>query len=194
MAVSRVREDVREQMDLPVDYGALVLEVVPGSAADKAGIEVEDVVISVNDEKTRNAAELRNAIGLMNEGDKVTLTVIRGGKEKRIEASLGSRSSTQAQRRLSASQEALHPGLEGAEFEEQDGSQPNAGVRGVRVASVAPGSPAAQRGLREGDIITRVNRIPVSTLAEFRDAAGEDSGQLMMTILRDGARQLLMIN
>ena len=143
---------------------------------------------------TIDQTELRNAIGLMNEGDKVKLAVIRNGKERTIEASLGSRSTTQAQRRLSASQEALHPGLEGAEFEELDGSQPNAGSRGVHVAAVAPGSPAAQRGLREGDIITRVNRIPVDTLEEFREAASQDAGQLMMTILRDGARQLLMVN
>ena len=192
IGISQVQEELRETLDLPVDYGALVLEVVPDSAADKAGIEVEDVVISVNGAKTKNAAELRNSIGLMNAGEEVDVTLIRNGRERTLKARLGSRAEPQ---RLQASTGTpLHPGLEGASFEERSGNRPRSDSAGVVVASVTPGSPAAERGLEEGDIITRVNRKRVDSLEAFQDAAGENAGQLMLTVERNDSLQLIMIN
>ena len=85
----------------------------------------------------------------------------------------------------------LHPGLEGADLVDADPSNPERGGQaGVLVAAVEAGSPAAQRGLRAGDVIVAVNRQRVASVSELRDA-GEGANSLLLNIRR-GTTQLLL--
>ncbi len=68
--------------------GALVLNVEPGSPADVAGIEEEDVVIAVEGEPVGSSEELVVAIDAFNPGDTVTVEVVRGGGSREVEATL----------------------------------------------------------------------------------------------------------
>jgi serine protease Do/serine protease DegQ len=166
--------------------GALVSQVMPDSAADKAGLQAGDIILSVDGRKVDNANELRNAIGLKRSGETVELQVLRDGKTRRLEAELGEQADAGA-----VAAEELHAGLQGAELETLDSSSPRfEGQEGVLVTNVVPGSPAAQRGLRPGDVITAVNRQRVGNLAEFRQAAGD--GQSLLLNIRRGSGTLLL--
>ncbi len=95
-----VSGDVKNKYNLSVDYGALVLKgsrgeaaVTPGSAAEKAGIQENDVILSINNEKITINNPLSKIIQKYNAGDKVTLRILRNGKEIDVDATLGERSS-----------------------------------------------------------------------------------------------------
>jgi S1-C subfamily serine protease len=68
--------------------GALVLNVEPGSAADEAGFEEQDVVIGVEGEPVGSSEELVVAVDAYDPGDTVTVEVVRGGESREIQATL----------------------------------------------------------------------------------------------------------
>ncbi len=179
---------VAEAYDLNVEQGALVSQVMPGSAAEKAGIRTGDVVLSVDGKVIRNATELRNEIGLKRVGEEVALEIHRDGRKRALKAKL--RSQTVDPQVAAAD---LHRGLAGAEFRTlQSGSEDYGDLEGVLVENIEPRSQAATRGLRAGDVITHVNRKRVKSLDEFRKAA-EGAASLGLTIRRGEAELLLPV-
>ena len=155
------------------EQGALVQEVVAGSAAEKAGIEVGDVIVGVDGDIVKNAGDLRNKIGLRRSGDQVRIDVMREGKRRQVRATLDQVSAVEP---VAAAD--IHPGLEGAEFSDYAGDGSRNGA-GVRVDAVAPNSPAAFAGLRPNDVILAVNRTRVRSLEDLRAAA---EGQAVFVI------------
>ncbi|MSR09415.1 MAG: Do family serine endopeptidase [Gammaproteobacteria bacterium] len=165
--------------------GALVQEVADGSAAGKAGIEVGDVILSVDGQRIKSASDLRNAVGLKRSGDSVRVEVLRDGKRRQITALL-SEVATAAQ----VDGEDIHPGLAGAQLGNHEGKADQFAGPGVLVQSVEPESPAAQTGLLANDIIVSVNRIRVRNVRELQQAAGQQS--LLILSIRRGNRNLLL--
>ncbi len=181
VSIQTIDSEIAQALELAVNSGALISLIEPGSAAEDAGLQVDDIIIAVNKEKISDASELRNTIGLMGSGEAVDIEFIRGSETLRTIATLG-------EQQLSASVssgEDVYPGLAGAEF----GS---ASSRGIEVASVAPDSPAAQRGLRGGDIITHANRREVRTLEDLGTIAAA-STRLFLLVQRDKRAILLQI-
>src|SRR5690606_28757639 len=70
--------------------GALVTQVNPGSGAEQAGLRVEDVIVSVNGRAVRDGSALRNAIGMLRPGERITVGFIRDGEQRSVTAVLGS--------------------------------------------------------------------------------------------------------
>jgi len=179
-------EDTAEALGMKTDnfQGALVEEVFPDSAAEKAGIAVGDIIVAVDDQKVSSAGDLRTNIGLKRTGEKVRITVVRDNRNRTVVATLGE---STIEPQLIAGE--IHQGLAGAEFANYDGkSQPYKG-KGVLVTAVAPGSPAELRGLQASDVITLVNQQPVASVNELQKLA-KDQPLLMLKIHR-GDRVLL---
>ena len=82
--------------------------------------------------------------------------------------------------------EDIHPGLSGARF----AATSTTSGRGVEVTEVDEGSPAAQRGLRAGDVITQVNRRPVQRLDQLTAIAREST--ILFLLVRRGDRNLML--
>ena len=192
VTILSVTSEMANEYELSEARGALVSGINPDSAAERAGVEVNDVILSVNGEEVDDAGALKNSIGLLRVGEEVTLQVIRAGKAKTLTARLGERDG-ETEQPLRASEEAELRGMEGAELASYNASASgSSGTDGVAVISVEPGSPAARRGLRADDIITHVNTRRVRSLRELRDAASE-LRSLRVQIVRDGRRQILPI-
>ena len=83
----------------------------------------------------------------------------------------------------------MPPSLQGAELSEVPAERD---IDGVLVTGVEPGSAAARRGLRVGDIVTKVNRERIDGLKAFHDAL-EDTDSVVLTIRRGGAQLLLIL-
>ena len=163
VTIQGIDAEIAEALNASVERGALITEVVPGSAAEDSGLRVDDIIIAVNEEKISNATELRNAIGLKGSGENVEISYIRDGETRSTTAKLGQANVA------SAAGEDIHPGLTGAQlatFRAANGVE-----AGVEITAVAGGSPAAQRGLRDGDIVTQVNRREVNNLTQLREEA-----------------------
>jgi len=158
--------------------GAVVARVVPGSAADRAGLKVGDIVVEINGRKVPDATTLRNHIGLLRVGETVTLKVLRNGKTRILTARIEEQIAGQI------SGEILHPRLAGATLMDIPESSPLFGrIEGVLVTRIEPRSPASLTGLREGDLIVSANRQPVISVDDLRGKV-EDRAALLLNIRR----------
>jgi len=185
--IQTLTPDIAQSMELGNVQGALVSQVVDGSAAEKAGIRAGDVVTAVNGKPVKDAAGLRNVIGLLSVGDKVDVALLRDGKPRRVTAVIAERD-TVAEAEAEAEgggAGAVHSGLQGAELADAQGG-------GVLVRSVAEGSPAAQRGLRANDVILAVGRTRVANVAEFRRAT-QGAAAFVVQIRRGNASLVIPI-
>ena len=185
--IQDVTPSIAEALNLDVEQGALVSQVVPGSAAEQAGLQAGDVIVEVNGRPV-DSSGLRNMIGLMRLGTGMEITFIREGERRKVEATTG-RSPSQ----LLAESGAIDK-LEGAEFRDIDPSHPRFGtMEGVVVSEVREGSPAARNGLQAGDVVTAVNRARVRSVDELSKAASGADGAIALNIVRGNARIFLVI-
>jgi len=180
VGIQTIDAEMAKALDADVESGALITNIVPKSAAEDAGLEVGDIIVEVNDKKVDDASELRNTIGLLRSGDEVTIKYVRDKKTRSIKALLGQ---AQAQQLTGAD---IHPGLDGAVF----AAASTTSESGIEVAEVAPGSPAAQRGLRPGDTITAVNRTLVRNLQDL--AAIAANNRILFLLVQRGDRSLML--
>jgi serine protease Do/serine protease DegQ len=183
-----VTQSTAEAYGLSEPRGALVVQVAPGSAAEEAGMQIDDVIVSVNDRKIDDPNQLRNSIGMMRVGEQVRVGIIRDGRPRTLTATLQEADTLAAE---TGDAGAIDPALEGAQFANYTNSRPNyIGQDGVLVTDVAEGSPAAQRGLRSGDIVLAVNRNRVRNLAELQAAI--DGSSAVILRVRRGNQNLLV--
>ena len=180
VSIQTIDAEVARVLEASVTSGALVTRIESGSAAERAGLQVDDIIVEVNHKKIGGAAELRNTIGLMRSGDEVDIKYVRDGSTRSAVTSLGQQRSD---RNVGAD---IHPGLDGALF----AASSTTGNGGVEVTSIEPGSPAAQRGLRTGDLITAVNRRPVQSLAELNAIAS--TSRILFLLVQRGDRALTL--
>jgi serine protease Do/serine protease DegQ len=180
VTITTIDEEGAKALGAEVDSGALVSNIEPGSAAEQAGLQVDDIIVRVDDKKIDDSRELANAIGLKGSGEEVSIEFVRDGKSQNVTAILGQQSTA------TSTGTDIHPGLAGAEFATSSASSDG----GVEVTEVEPGSPAAQRGLRPGDMIIAVNRRPVGDLRELRDVA--QGNRILFLLVQRGDRQLML--
>jgi len=178
--IQTLAPEIAQSMGLPdTTQGALVSQVVDGSAAEKAGVKAGDVITAVNGRAVKDAGSLRNSIGLLAIGEKVDLALLRDGKPRRVTAVVSERDAAAEAKAAGA-----HSGLEGADIVD--------GPNGVLIRSVAEGSPAAQRGLRSNDVILAVGRTRVASVAEFAKAT-EGQEAFVLQIRRGSAMLVIPI-
>jgi len=170
--------------------GAVLVTILPDSPAQRAGLRAGDVVTKVNGKAVRDAADLRNQIGLMRVGDGVQLEFVRDGKAMKASAQVGARGSKEAQ----ANSGIRNPRLAGVSVADLDENSPVYGqVNGVQVTQVTNGTAAWKAGLRDGDVILSVNRVEVPDVDSFVMLVGQTKGQLLLGVLRGNRTALLVI-
>jgi len=156
--------------------GALVANVAKNSAADRAGLQVEDIILRYNDRPVENAATLRNAVYMMKPGTKVVLTVLRKDQILQIPVTVGdySEQSTVASKVTPSQKNQLGIEVENLtpEVAQKLGYTQD---QGVLITRVNPSSAAAWAGLKKGALILAVNRQKVSTIDEFYQALAQTS-------------------
>ncbi len=172
--------DVAQALNIPVNRGAFVSQVVPGSSAAEAGIESGDVIISVNNQTIRSFSELGAMVGSIGSGKSIELGIIRDGEEQSISVTLGAQDT-------SVTAASIHPALEGATLAAADSG------KGIEVSELEERSPAARIGLEKGDIIQGVNRQAVSSIAELRAAIEDKAGVIALNIKRDSSSLFIVL-
>ena len=188
VVIDEVSSDLAQALGLDDLRGALVTRVEENSPAEAAGIQVQDVIVSVNDRPIEDPADLRNRIGFSRVGDTVRIGILRDGKRIEKEAVIAQVRST------SVAGEDSSEKLEGVELGEIGRDHPQyRRVEGVEVQTVARGSRAWEYGLRQGDIISAVNRRRVRSVDEFVETVREQEGVLVLLIQRGGRQEIVVL-
>lgn len=157
--------------------GAVIVQVEPGSAGERAGLKRGDVVVELGGRLLREAADLRNQIGLLQVGDVADLTVLRDGRRLTVRVTLATSVRTQIEGRK------LSPLLAGATF----GSiPPDTRASGMEIVAIQPGSEAWASGLRKGDVITSVNQEEMAGPEAFAADVKASPRRLLLSLIRDG--------
>lgn len=177
--IQTIDAQAAEALGNDIESGALITGIQSESAAEIAGLAVGDIIIEVNEKKVDGAAELRNRIGLLRSGEQVDIKYLRDNEVFFAQAELG-----QAQSQMVLGEE-IHPGLAGSIF----AAATTTGENGIEINEVQEGTPAAQRGLRTGDLITHVNRLSVQDLQDLREVASRYD--ILFLNVRRGDRALM---
>jgi Do/DeqQ family serine protease len=160
--------DLAEALGLEPQPGVVIAEIRAGSPAEKAGLEVGDVVVALDDKPVLNLQDLRTRLALKRIGEQTRLEVIRDGRPRQLSARLADPYAGYVEgRRLSEI-------LTGALFGSVIDDSPLGELAAVQVGRVTQGSSAWQVGLREGDVIIEVNRRRVTDLDDLAAAVDDE--------------------
>ena len=178
---TELSSELAKAMKVDAQRGAFVSQVMPNSAAAKAGIKAGDVITSLNGKPISSFAAMRAQVGTMPIGSKVTLGLLRDDKPVNVNVELQQSSQNQVD------SSTIFSGIEGAEMSNKGQD------KGVVVSSVKANSPAAQIGLKKGDVIVGANQQSVKNIAELRKILDAKPGVLALNIQRgDTSIYLLM--
>ncbi len=172
---SEMTADMAKAFKVEAQRGAFVSEVLPKSAAAKAGIKAGDVLTSLEGKPINSFAELRAKIGTTAPGKTVKIGLLREGKPLELSVVLDNNTSA------ATSAESLSPALQGASLAN---GQAKDGSKGVQIEEVAKDTPAAQVGLQKGDIIIGVNRERVENITQLRKILESKPSVLALNVVR----------
>jgi serine protease Do len=179
-----VTPELAKAMKLEEHQGALVSEVTAGSPAAKAGLRQGDVIVGFNDATVNDSRDLPAVVAKTPVGEQATITLRRDGKTQKVPVTVGKLPGEKVSREESSPASQSQWGLQLQEVTPQAARQHGlARESGVMVAGVQPGSPAERAGVRAGDLIREVNRQPVQSLQEMRDAIAKADQQDSLLLL-----------
>jgi len=168
--------------------GALVSQVEENSPAAIGGLLQGDVIREVNGSVVNDTGELRNRIAEVEPGTNLSLKVLRNGAEKTLSVKVAARE-PETTAKAGPAPDAGTSGKLGVSIQDlspqvarQLGIPPSAS--GVVVTQVQPDSPAAEAGIQRGDVVQEVNRKPVKSSTDFRNAVAQDSKSVLLLIQR----------
>jgi len=192
--------DLANALGLEEMRGVLVNDVLEDTPAERAGLQAGDVITAYDGTPVEEISKLRLRVGNTDPGETVALTLVRDGKTREVNLTIGKLEAGQVasvRGRNGGSQPAPASFLDGVTVTEltrmlRERYRVEQGVRGLLVTEVAPESAAAEAGLRPGEVITEVAGEPVETLAEARKLSrNAKSGTLLLRVAgRQGSRFL----
>ena len=176
VSMGEITDKLAKDKNLKTMEGAYVAEVVENSAADKAGIKKEDVIIKVNDIAVKSPSQLQEQIGRFSPGDNIEITVLRDNKELTFKAELKNR-----QGNTSVVSSDVNTDILGAEFAPIT-LKLKAQFRleyGLEVKTITKGK-FQQTGIKPGFIIVKINNQAIRSEQDIEtalDAAMNTSDQ-----------------
>ncbi len=180
--------ELAEYFGLKNTKGVLIPEVHEGSAAEKAGLKPNDIIVEFNGKTVDSTQELQKCVAMLEPGTSVTIVVFRDGKKKALIAELAKRPP------LSELAGTLPKDVqENLGFSVQDLTDELAqrydykGQSGVIVTDVGPGSNAARAGIAAGVLIKEVNGQPINNTREFNEQINKagKKGSVLLKIKKE---------
>ena len=201
--IQEIDDDIAAGLGLESAKGALVAEVVEGSPADQGGLEAGDVILGFEDEKVEEIRDLTRLVASVRPDREVELDVWRNGKTVKLQVDLGENPEDVAEKKSvamgGAEKSAANLGLFLLPLTPENRQRfgIDRQVEGALVAGVAPGSAAARKGLRPGDVILRVGQKAVSSPSNVNEEVDRlresERPSVVLQIARGGAQRFLAV-
>ncbi len=203
VAIQELDRDLAQALGLKAGEGVLVADVEADTPAARAGLERGDVVRAIDGEKMTSSAALRNKVASIAPGTTARLEVLRDGKVRTVDVTLGTLPEDDKVADARARDGQRDSGDRGAVESEGDllgGARlgalspamrrrlevPSSVKGGVVIERVAPGSGAARLGLRPGDVVVEVDRKPVRSPGELRERSRAAKDDVVVVVIREG--------
>ena len=205
--IAEINPQVAASLKLPEEtYGALIMDVIPGGPASKAGLKTYDIVTEINGRAVQSSSEFARTIANQNVGAKAQLSVLRDGKPIKLSLTVGKRPTARdmAQREDPPEQlpDAPNPGGSGKAglllseltpaLRQQLGIDRS--VSGVVVHDVVPEGLASEAGVEPGDVITEINRKPVRNVREAQAAMKNRGKNFLLKVQRGTAALIILLD
>lgn len=196
VGIQDLSQDLKEYYGVKEEGGVLVTQVFAGDPADKAGIQVKDVILEVNGQKVANARELTRLIAEAGVGKEVEIVALRKGKKKTFSIALGKRDDTRIASAPSARDEQQDAfGISVAELTPEMAQEFNLkDVEGVVVTDVAADSKGEKAGVQIGDLIREVNHETIGSVEDYLKEIKKvkEGDSISLIILRANTGYLLI--
>ena len=207
VTIASMSEDDAEALGIKDTTGAYVSDITPGGPAEKAGLDVGDIVKTVNGNPVKGPTELTRRIADVAVGEKVQLSVLRNGKmlnltltaalrpgedelSKQLSGKGGGNDDNGPSGSASNTPPVIGMSLKALTPESRKAYGIDSNVNGVVISDLDPNSDAAQKGLKPGDVIIRADNQPVTSQADFGRIVGalQKTGRpsVLVLVSRDG--------
>jgi serine protease DegQ len=187
MQTQDITPNIAKLLGLKDNNGAVVTRVLPGSPADRAGLQTGDVITAINGTALQGADQLNNAEGLLPANSTVNLSVLRNGNTRQVTAQLA------PEKIATLDGGKLDPRLVGVTFSDLSDEQTSQGLSGITVASVSPNSRAAQAGLSNGDVIVGIGNRRITNLRDLQGLAAARPRQLVLLVATDDGLNYVVV-
>lgn len=204
VVIQDVTRELAESFGMDRPEGALVAQIMPGSPAESADFEPGDVIIEFNGVDVPNSGALPAIVGRAPVGDRVPVVVMRGGERQTIEVVLEQLPDDLAARRPGSQQRqqerergefaSLGMTVEPLNREVREALGLDENTAGVLISDIS-GDAAREAGLMPGDVITRVNRQEIDSIAALREVldAVSSGRSIPLLVLRNGNPRFLAL-
>jgi serine protease Do len=202
VTIQDVTDDLAPQFALKGTSGALVSSIAPGSPAGKAGMQPGDVITRYDGQPIEDTAHLRNRVASTAPGKTIELTVVRGGKEQDVRATIGKLPEEQVAESAEPPGESdARTSVDGLGIAAQSLTPELAAQLGYRnesgavITGVRQGSPAAIAGLQQGDLVVEAAHKPVNSVDDLRRALERSRGSdsLLLRVRRDDGAAYVVV-
>lgn len=191
VVIQEVNKDLAESFGLDKPAGALVAQVLENGPAAKGGLQVGDVILSMNGQPIVMSADLPHLVGGLKPGTKIDLGIVRDGNRKSLSLSIGAlpedgEELAGAGEPSGAERSSNRLGVLVAGLSEEQ--QKALDIKGGVVIREIQDGPAALMGLRPGDVITHLNNQAIDSVQTFAKIAKElpKNRSVSMRVLRQG--------
>ncbi|MDM3869827.1 Do family serine endopeptidase [Porticoccus sp. W117] len=169
VGIESVTAELAEAFGLKKAQGAIINSVTEGTPAEEAGLEEEDVIVSIDGKKVITDRDVFHIVSNIAPGKEVAVVVMREGKRKSIDVTVGSRAEL-AGAGGAAGSNLDRLGLAVTAMTADELAQWR--IRyGVKVTQVGQDSPAAEADIRAGDVIVKIGRGRVTSVSDYRKLA-----------------------
>lgn len=190
VVIQEVNKDLAESFGLERPAGALVAQVLEEGPAAKGGLQVGDVILSMNGLPIVMSADLPHLVGGLKPGSKIKLDVVREGARQTLELTIGALPEEEGAVAAGASPESERSsnrlGVSVADLSAEQ--KKSLDLRGGVVIKEVQDGPAALIGLRPGDVITHLSNRAIDSAKTFTEVAQglPKDRSVSMRVLRQG--------
>lgn len=175
-----------------IEKGAHIDGVVEGSAAEAAGLQKGDIILSIGGDKVGSFEEVSKAVRSREPGAEVSVVVLRDGTQQEFTATLG-KQSIHSYSYETKSVSRAYLGVKGRNIDAED---TGLGVQdGAYLTEVVENTPAAKGGLQQGDVIVSMDGEPVGSFEELGEVirSREAGEEVEVEVMRNGNKETLNV-
>ncbi len=185
--IQKITPDLAKSFSLTDKKGALVGDVIPEGPAAKAGIKRGDVIVKFNGQEVSSMEQLPKIVARTTPNTDVNVEVVRDGEPMTLNVRIAILKD--GEQKVARGETAEDPlGMQGQDITPELAQSLNLdSEEGVLVSDVTAGLSAAEAGIKRGDVITEIDRKPISNMVQYNRSLGAiKKGRTVLFLIRRG--------